>query len=56
MVVFPAATPVTFPVPASTDATAVVLLLHTPPEILLLKYNISTDTYSGRATDSAGIW
>ena len=37
MVVFPAATPVTFPVLASMDATAGVLLVHTPPEMLSLK-------------------
>jgi hypothetical protein len=36
IVEFPAATPVTLPVPASTVATAVVLLLQAPPETLLL--------------------
>ena len=36
MVVFPTATPDTVPVPGSTCATAVLLLLHAPPETLLL--------------------
>ena len=37
MVVLPEATPVIFPVLASIVATAVVLLLHTPPEMVLLR-------------------
>jgi hypothetical protein len=37
IVVVPAATPVTTPVEDTTVATPVALLLHVPPEVVLLK-------------------
>ena len=37
MVAVPALTPVTTPVPAPTVATAVLLLLHEPPPVVLDK-------------------